>query len=291
VAATTPTKSRKENEKIRTVQRRRTAGRGTLVAGCLQQPLPAMPTHAIASAGGPTTPVPSAMGSGILMMASGGGAATSPTAQQHSSSAGEDDCGGGDSISRGLAFGPSSFVKPGAAKSPPLADVLAAHPALAGYAPVFAEAEIDAALAMEMTTADFRALLPATAPFGHALKIRQVLRDAATDAAQGSARIPTHPAWRCHGTIIARGVLEGDLRSSTVMLLEFALITASLLLGVTSPYLPRQISMFLAYCLFVSDFAPVVLAAVADERTCTQVLAECAAELCGRQSMHNPSVD
>eukprot|EP01046_Picozoa_sp_COSAG06_P020945 COSAG06_NODE_1555_length_9116_cov_37.620273_3_plen_46_part_00 len=41
----------------------------------------------------------------------------------------------------------------------------------------------------------------------------------------------------------------------------------------------------------ISDFAPVVLVAVADEQACTQVLAERAAELCGRQSMHNPSID
>lgn len=132
---------------------------------------------------------------------------------------------------RGLSFGSSRFVEPGRAPGP-LAGILTAHQALAGYVPLFEdpEAEIDTALALDMTSADLRALLPASAPFGHSLKIKQVLRSAAEEAAQPRALLPKKPAWWLPGTVYARGIVEGDLRSTFVIEMEFVLVTASLLL-------------------------------------------------------------
>ena len=139
----------------------------------------------------------------------------------------------GDSA-RGLQFGPSAVIQPGGAPGP-IEQILGEHPALAGYAPLFAEAEIDTELALEMSAADLRSLLPSSAPFGHSLRIRQVLHEAAKAAARPRALIPKSLPWRMRSQVAARGILEGDARNTFVMTLEFNLITASLFFSTAMP--------------------------------------------------------
>eukprot|EP01045_Picozoa_sp_COSAG04_P022057 COSAG04_NODE_2441_length_4118_cov_3.509579_1_plen_413_part_00 len=144
------------------------------------------------------------------------------------------DSAAADENARGLRFGPSAVIQPGGAPGP-IEQVLGGHPALAGYAPLFAEAEIDTELALEMSAADLRSLLPSSAPFGHSLRIRQVLQEAAKAAAQPRALIPKSLPWRLRSQAEARGILEDDARNAFVMTMEFNLITASLFFSTAMP--------------------------------------------------------
>ena len=171
-------------------------------------------------------PPRSTMPSGGLLMPSSGPLFTAPE---------PDGDEGGDSA-RGLRFGPSAVIRPGGAPGP-IEQILGEHPALAGYAPLFAEAEIDTQLALEMSAADLRSLLPASAPFGHSLRIRQTLQEAAQAAAQPRALIPKSLPWRSVSTGAARGILEDDARNTFVMTQEFNLITASLFMSTATPLL------------------------------------------------------
>ena len=162
------------------------------------------------------------MPSGGLLMPSSGPRVAAPN--------GDDE----DNNARGLRFGPSSVIQPGGAPGP-IEEVLGEHPTLAGYAPLFAEAEIDTPLALEMSAADLRSLLPASAPFGHSLRIRQVLHEAAEAAARPRALIPKSLPWRLPSIDAARGILEDDARNTFVLTQEFNLIMASLFMSTAMP--------------------------------------------------------
>ena len=169
-------------------------------------------------------PPRSTMPSGGLLMPSSGPLFTGPE---------PDGDEGGDSA-RGLRFGPSAVIRPGGAPGP-IEQILGEHPALAGYAPLFAEAEIDTQLALEMSAADLRSLLPSSAPFGHSLRIRQVLQEAAKAAARPRALIPKSLPWRLPSVDVARGILEDDARNAFVLTQEFNLIMASLFMSTAMP--------------------------------------------------------
>ena len=178
----------------------------------------------------PTTTVTSTPGRSTLPSRSFLGPDTGPMFANGESAAAADD------TAPGLRFGPSGVIQITPGSTPgPIEQILRGHPALASYAPLFTEAEIDTELALEMSAADLRLLLPSSAPFGHSLRIRQVLQEAAKSAAQPRALIPKSLPWRTLSTVTARGILEDDARNAFVMTQEFNLITASLFLSTATP--------------------------------------------------------
>ena len=125
---------------------------------------------------------------------------------------------------------PCSFVE--APSEASMAELLLAHPELSGYAAVFAAAQIEPGLAVDLSDSQLERLLPG-APLGHILRLKRVF----TEAARVKTRLPAGPAWQMAGRSIGGGVRENNLAAKATLVQELNVIAASLLLSCSLPVL------------------------------------------------------
>lgn len=124
----------------------------------------------------------------------------------------------------------SSFIAAAAPLS--IADLLADDTELQPHVAAFEAAAVDAELGAEMSAAELAVLLPPDTPYGHALKLRRLLADAARPRAQ----IPASPAWQISARCLAAGAQQGELSQTIRSMLELNIILSSLFLSVSLPY-------------------------------------------------------
>jgi hypothetical protein len=99
---------------------------------------------------------------------------------------------------------------------------------LGQYSGSFIAAQIDTELATRMTMQDLRMLLP-DAPLGHCLRIHSEL----SGVQLHEQDIPRAAIWRTPALIISSSCLDDNGRTNMTILLEFTLVSASLLLALS----------------------------------------------------------